>query len=59
MKPYKQTEPTIVVIFGGGGDLTWRKLIPAMYTLYRDKWFSEEFQIIGIDAKKMTRKKYR
>jgi glucose-6-phosphate 1-dehydrogenase len=30
--------PTIIVIFGGTGDLTWRKLIPAIYNLYLDKW---------------------
>lgn len=59
MKAYKQPEPTIIVIFGGAGDLTWRKLIPAMYTLYLDKWLSEKLQIISIDAKKMSRKKYR
>ena len=58
MKPYKQPEPTILVIFGGGGDLTWRKLMPAMYTLFVDKWLGEKFQIIAIDAKKMSKKDY-
>lgn len=58
MKPYKQPEPTILVIFGGGGDLTWRKLMPAMYTLHLDKWLGEKFQIISVDAKKMNKKKY-
>ncbi len=57
MEPYKQAEPTVIVIFGGGGDLTWRKLMPALYTLYTDKWFSE-FHIIGVDAKQMSRDKY-
>lgn len=47
-----------MVIFGGGGDLSWRKLMPAMYTLYLDKWLGEKFQIIAIDAKKMSKKKY-
>jgi glucose-6-phosphate 1-dehydrogenase len=58
MKPYKQPEPTVVVIFGGGGDLTWRKLMPALYTLHLDKWIGEKFQIIGVDAKKMSKEKY-
>jgi glucose-6-phosphate 1-dehydrogenase len=58
MKPYKQAEPTAIVIFGGGGDLTWRKLMPALYTLYLDKWLGEKFQIIAIDAKKMSKQKY-
>lgn len=58
MKPYKQPEPTIAIIFGGGGDLTWRKLMPAIYTLHLDKWLGEKFQIISVDAKKLSRKKY-
>jgi glucose-6-phosphate 1-dehydrogenase len=58
MKPYKQPEPTIVVIFGAGGDLTWRKLMPALYTLHLDKWLGDKFQIIGVDAKEMSRNKY-
>ena len=31
-----QTKPTanIISIFGAGGDLTWRKLIPALFDLY-------------------------
>jgi glucose-6-phosphate 1-dehydrogenase len=59
MKPYKQPEPTVLIIFGGGGDLSWRKLMPAMYSLYIDKWLGEKFQIIALDAKKMTKTKYR
>ena len=26
--------PTAVVIFGAGGDLAWRKLVPALYNLF-------------------------
>ncbi len=58
MKPYKQPGPTVLVIFGGGGDLTWRKLMPALYTLYLDEWLGEKFHIIAVDAKKMSKKKY-
>ncbi|HSN89179.1 MAG TPA: hypothetical protein VL025_20610, partial [Thermoanaerobaculia bacterium] len=42
------TDPTVFVIFGGGGDLTWRKLVPALYNLWLDKALSEPFQVIGI-----------
>src|SRR5581483_10347706 len=31
-------DSTVLVIFGAGGDLTWRKLIPGLYNLYLDKW---------------------
>ena len=27
-------EPVILVVFGAGGDLTWRKLVPALYNLF-------------------------
>ncbi|MEA2692675.1 MAG: glucose-6-phosphate 1-dehydrogenase, partial [Acidobacteriota bacterium] len=41
--------PTAFVIFGGGGDLTWRKLIPALYNLWLDKRLSDSFQVIAMD----------
>ena len=43
-----KTNPTIIIIFGGSGDLTWRKLIPALYNLYLDNWLHEKFTIICI-----------
>jgi glucose-6-phosphate 1-dehydrogenase len=46
-----QIGPTAFVIFGGGGDLTWRKLIPALYNLWLDKYLSEPFQVFCVDGK--------
>ncbi|MCB0210077.1 MAG: glucose-6-phosphate dehydrogenase [Anaerolineae bacterium] len=46
--------PTILVIFGAGGDLTQRKLLPALYNLYLDHWLPEQFAIVGVDLKNMT-----
>jgi glucose-6-phosphate 1-dehydrogenase len=40
--------PTIVAIFGASGDLTKRKLIPALYNLFLDKQLPEKFTIIGV-----------
>ena len=31
-----QLEPTVFVIFGGAGDLAWRKLIPALFDLFHE-----------------------
>jgi len=42
-----QPEPVVFVIFGAAGDLSWRKLIPALYNLYLDHWLPEKFLIIG------------
>ena len=41
-------ESTIIVIFGGSGDLNKRKLIPAFYNLYLDKHMPENFAILGL-----------
>src|SRR5437016_6149537 len=43
--------PTVFVIFGGGGDLTWRKLVPALYNLWLDKLLPEQFQVLAVDGK--------
>src|SRR5512147_2403254 len=44
-------EPTILVIFGGMGDLTWRKLAPALYNLLLSQQLPEHFAVIGLDMK--------
>src|SRR5436190_22147340 len=40
-------EPCSIVIFGASGDLTSRKLIPALYHLFVDKQLPTPFRIIG------------
>jgi glucose-6-phosphate 1-dehydrogenase len=40
-------EPSIVVIFGASGDLTQRKLVPAIYQLKRDRRLPPEMTIVG------------
>jgi len=42
------TEPTNIVIFGAGGDLTKRKLIPALIKMLRCALIHPESKIIGI-----------
>lgn len=42
-------QPTVLIIFGAEGDLTWRKLAPALYNLLLDKQLPEHFAIIGLD----------
>ena len=48
-----QLEPTIFAIFGGAGDLTWRKLVPSLFDLSQDKRLPEKFAIIVIDRMPM------
>jgi glucose-6-phosphate 1-dehydrogenase len=40
--------PTTIIIFGASGDLTQRKLIPALYTLYTERRLPEQFAVIGV-----------
>lgn len=42
------TEPTNIVIFGAGGDLTKRKLIPALVKMLRCGLLDNESRIIGV-----------
>ena len=46
--------PTVLVIFGAAGDLTWRKLAPALYNLCVDDWLPERFAVVGLDGKAMS-----
>ncbi len=48
METRKNTTPTLLFIFGGSGDLTNRKLIPALYNLYIDNYLPEKFFVIGV-----------
>jgi glucose-6-phosphate 1-dehydrogenase len=54
-----QVEPTVIVIFGAGGDLTQRKLLPALYNLYLDNWLPDQLAVIGVDLKPMSDDEFR
>jgi glucose-6-phosphate 1-dehydrogenase len=49
MKTNDQLEPTVFVIFGGAGDLTWRKLMPALFDLSQDRSMPANFSVIVVD----------
>lgn len=50
----KPVSPCTVVIFGASGDLTARKLIPALYHLYAEGMLPEPFQVIGVARRHKT-----
>ncbi len=58
MESTRKINPTIIVIFGATGDLSWRKLVPAVYNLYLDKWISNEFAVIGVGRSPMTNEEF-
>src|SRR4051812_22200795 len=47
-KAQLQSQSIVFFIFGGTGDLTSRKLIPALYNLFIDGWMPKNFKIIGL-----------
>ncbi len=51
--------PCILVIFGAAGDLTKRKLVPALYNLRRNNLLPEEFAVIGLARAEMSDEEFR
>ncbi|WP_230399647.1 glucose-6-phosphate dehydrogenase [Novisyntrophococcus fermenticellae] len=49
----------LMVIFGGTGDLTNRKLIPALYNLIYDQRLPKHFAIVAVGRKDMDHEQYR
>jgi glucose-6-phosphate 1-dehydrogenase len=54
MKTNDPLEPTVFVIFGGGGDLTWRKLVPALFDLSQVRSLPANYSIIAVDRLAMS-----
>jgi glucose-6-phosphate 1-dehydrogenase len=50
----RKTDPAAVVIFGASGDLTKRKLVPALHTLACENLLPSESQVIGVARSAMT-----
>jgi glucose-6-phosphate 1-dehydrogenase len=50
----KPTGPCSIVIFGASGDLTARKLIPALYHLFKEQQMPSSFRVIGFARREKT-----
>jgi glucose-6-phosphate 1-dehydrogenase len=55
----RPADPCVMVIFGAGGDLTGRKLIPALYNLAKADLLSREFAIVGLSHGAMSTDQFR
>ena len=55
----KLGDPCVMVIFGAAGDLTRRKLIPALYNLAQNQLLSREFAVVGVARNAMTTEEFR
>jgi len=54
-----KVDPTVMVVFGGTGDLAQRKLAPAFFNLFLDKQLPEKFKFIGLGRSEFTDEGYR
>jgi glucose-6-phosphate 1-dehydrogenase len=52
-------DPCAMVVFGAGGDMAKRLLIPALYNLSRTKVLPEKFALIGVDLAEGTAESWR
>jgi glucose-6-phosphate 1-dehydrogenase len=55
----REIPPTVIVIFGASGDLTSRKLVPALFNLSMDHLLPNKFFLIGYGRKAVTDQEFR
>ena len=55
----KKPHACVLVIFGASGDLTKRKLIPALYNLALENRLPERFAVVGYARSEMTHEEFR
>ncbi|HLL14186.1 MAG TPA: hypothetical protein VK388_03840, partial [Pyrinomonadaceae bacterium] len=59
MRLERTAEPCVVVIFGATGDLTKRKLVPALYRLVQERLVPAEFAIVGAARTELSSEEFR
>lgn len=59
LSKHRGAPPTAIVIFGASGDLTARKLIPAIYNLGVDNLLPNDFYLIGFGRKDIPDEEFR
>ena len=57
--PARPADPCTIVIFGGAGDLTRRKLLPALYNLKAAGLLPKELAVVGIARAEMSHDEFR
>jgi glucose-6-phosphate 1-dehydrogenase len=59
LSKHRGAPPTVVVIFGASGDLTARRLIPAVYNLAFDNLLPADFFLVGFGRSEISDEKFR
>lgn len=58
-RPARTAEPCVLVIFGATGDLTARKLVPALYNLAREGQQPSHFACVGFARREKSHEQFR
>ncbi|HET7420096.1 MAG TPA: glucose-6-phosphate dehydrogenase [Candidatus Dormibacteraeota bacterium] len=56
---YRVADPAVMVIFGATGDLSGRKLLPALYNLAKQRSLPAGFAVVGAAMTEMTEQSFR
>src|SRR5215470_5407092 len=59
MSPAATEDSCTLVIFGASGDLTRRKLVPALWSLFQSRVLPEPFAVIGVARSEMNNEQFR
>ena len=59
MRSQRTPEPNTLVIFGASGDLTQRKLVPALYDLSLEGLLPGGFSVVGMARRPKTHSEFR
>src|ERR1700693_219890 len=55
----KAAGPCVFVLFGAAGDLTKRKLVPALFNLVRAKLLPDNFAVMGVSVDDLSVEEFR
>ncbi|MGZ3678555.1 MAG: glucose-6-phosphate dehydrogenase [Ktedonobacterales bacterium] len=59
MRNARTVQPCIMVIFGATGDLTHRKLLPALYNLALEQPLPPQFTVVGVARRPFSNEEFR
>jgi len=59
MRSARTVHPCVLVIFGATGDLTHRKLLPALYNLAIEQPLPPQFSVVGVARRSFTDDEFR
>src|SRR5467141_3140626 len=58
-EPGKAAGPCVMVLFGAAGDLTKRKLVPALFNLVKARLLPKDFAVVGVSVDDLNLEQFR